>query len=214
MIQVTKMPATLITVILLTILTAASALAGGPAGILLYHSDGDNIFLLLANDSQGTRGWSGFGGESEAGESLRATAARETEEETRGYFSRAWLEEQIGEQEPLSTHGFHMYFVEVPFVPAQRVMNNPVEGHQAVMEEMQFYAWIPFSELERVLEKDNPSEADLRMSPLHVPRGCASHSFWRVWIMNMHDAWEQGFFPWIRSAGSKQTAPANATPRR
>jgi 8-oxo-dGTP pyrophosphatase MutT (NUDIX family) len=191
-----RLPAKLVAAVLLMILTAGSVFAGGPAGILLYHRDGDNVFVLLANDSKGTRGWSGFGGGAEGDESLRATAARETEEETHGYFSRTWLAEQIAGQRPLSSRGFHMYFVEVPFVPAQRVMNNPVEGHQAAMEETQFYAWIPFSELEPVLGKDNPSGADLRMNPLYVPRGCGSRSFWRVWILNMRDAYRQGAFPW------------------
>ncbi len=181
---------------LVMVLTAASVYAGGPAGILLYHCDRDNVFVLLANDSNGTRGWSGFGGGAEGDESLRNTAARETEEETRGYFSRAWLVEQIADQRPLSSRGFHMYFVEVPFVPAQRIMNNPVEDHHAAMMETQFYAWIPFSELEPVLRKDKPSRADLRMNPLYVPRGCESRSFWRIWIMNMHDAHKQGVFPW------------------
>ncbi|MFC1452808.1 NUDIX hydrolase [Verrucomicrobiota bacterium] len=154
--KVLRIRAVLATVALLMILTEASVSAGGPAGSLLYHRDGDNVFLLLANDSKGTRGWSGFGGGAERGEPFRATAARETEEETRGYYSRVWLEQQIADQEPLSSRGFHMYFVEVPFVPAQRVMNNHVEGHHAAMDETQFYAWIPFSELEPVLAKDNP----------------------------------------------------------
>lgn len=210
-----RFPTTLVAAALLMILTEASVSARGPAGILLYHRDGDNVFLLLANDSKGTRGWGGFGGGAEGDESLRETAARETEEETRGYFSRNWLAEQIADQKPLSSRGFHMYFVEVPFVPAQRVMNNPVEGHQAAMEETQFYAWIPFSELEPVLAKDEPSEADLRMNPLYVPRGCNAFSLWRVWILNMRDGQKQGVFPWSRgNTGTERTAPADAKSRR
>lgn len=206
--KILRVPATLTIAVLLMILAEGSVTAGGPAGILLYHRDGDNVLVLLANDSKGTRGWSGFGGGAEGDESLRATAARETEEETRGYFSRVWLEEQIADQQPLSSRGFHMFFVQVPFVPAQRVMNNPVEGHQAATEETQFYAWVPFSELEPVLAKDNPLEADLRMNPLYVPRGCGVHSFWRVWILNMHDAQKQGVFPWC--PGTSETERATA----
>ncbi len=175
----------------LLILSGAVACAGGPAGTVLYHRDGDSVFLLLANDSKGTRGWSAFGGGAEAGETIRETAARETEEETRGYFSRTWLAERIANQKPLRSRGYHMYFVEVPFVPAQRVMNNPVDDNQAAMKETQFYAWIPLSELESALSKDNPSEADLRMNALYVPRGCESRSFWRVWVLNMRDAQKQ-----------------------
>jgi 8-oxo-dGTP pyrophosphatase MutT (NUDIX family) len=196
----------LLLTVLLVILAEGAAAAGGPAGILLYHRDGDNIFVLLANDSKGTRGWGGFGGAAEENETLRETAARETEEETRGYFSRTWLAERIADQKPLSSRGFHMYFVEVPFVPAQRVMNNPVEGRKAAMEETQFYAWIPFSELEPVLAKDNPSAEDLRMNALYVPRGSEAHSLWRVWVLNMRDAQKQGMFPWSHDkTGTEQS---------
>lgn len=213
MATIPRYAAALLAVPVLMVLAEATASAAGPAGILLYHRAGDRVFLLLANDSMGTRGWGGFGGAAEPGETLRATAARETEEETRGYFSRLWLAERIADQEPLNTRGFHLFFVEVPFVPAQRVMNNPVEGHNPAMEETQFYAWIPFSELEPVLARDNPSEADLRMNALYVPRGCEAKSYWRVWIMNMHDAWKQGVLPWRRATrGTEAATPVDAEP--
>lgn len=190
--------AVLVSTLLLMILAEPSVSSGTPAGILLYHRDGGNVFLLLANDSKRERGWSGFGGAAEPGESLRATAARETEEETRGYFPRAWLEEQIAEQNPLLTGGFGLYFVEVAFVPAQRVMNNPIPGQHAAMQEFQCYAWIPFSELEPAFSQERPSKADLKVSPLYVPKGCESQSFWPVWIGSMRDAHKQAAFPWYR----------------
>jgi 8-oxo-dGTP pyrophosphatase MutT (NUDIX family) len=206
-----RLPAVLVSVVCLLISAETAVFAGEPAGILLYHRDGDKVFVLLANDSKGTRGWSGFGGGADNGESLRDTAARETEEETRGYFSRTWLAEQIAYQEPHSSRGFHMYFVEVPFVPAQRVMNSPVEGHQAAMKETQFYAWVPFSELERALANDNPSAEDLKMNALYIPRGCKAHSFWRVWILNMRDAHKQGVFPWNQDkTGTEQNGAPDA----
>ena len=210
-----RIPAMLVSAVLLMMVVAASsASAGGPAGILLYFHDGDNVFLLLANDSKVGRGWSGFGGGAKPGESPRVTAARETEEETRGYFSRAWLEVQISEQDPLRSRGFSMYFVEVPFVPAQRVMNNHIERHRAPMLEFQCYAWIPFSELEPVLSKENPSEEELRVNLLYVAKGCEPHSYWRVWIRTMHDAQKQGAFPWSRGTKTERAASADANTRR
>ena len=71
-----RIPATLAVAILLMVSTAASVFADGPAGILLYHRDGEDVFLLLANDSKGVRGWGGFGGNAEPGETPRATAAQ------------------------------------------------------------------------------------------------------------------------------------------
>lgn len=172
---------------------------GDPAGILLYHRDGDTILLLLANDSDGTRGWGGFGGGAKRGESLRQTAARETEEETRGFFSRSWLEEQIAQQSPFSSRGFHLFFAQVPYVPGQRIMNHPVDDGRPELQETQFYAWIPFSEIEPLLVNEELSDDELQVNPRCVPEGCDAHTYWRVWIENMRDAQRQGAFPWSRA---------------
>jgi len=177
-------------------LAASSAYANGPAGIVLYHRDGDSVFLLLADHGQSKRGWGAFGGAANPGEDRRETAARETEEETRGYFSRDWLRRQIAEQTPVQSGGFSMYFVEVPFVPAQRVMNNPTKENDKGMHERGYYAWIPFSQIEHVVAKEEPSAEDLKVNPLYLPRGSNSGPFWDVWVRNMRDAMKQGAFPW------------------
>jgi 8-oxo-dGTP pyrophosphatase MutT (NUDIX family) len=198
-------------VIAAVILVAFFAYAKDPAGIVLYYSDGESVFLLLADHAKSTRGWSAFGGSANLGETRWGTAARETHEETRGYFLREWLGQQIAEQEPVLSHGYSMFFVEVPFVPAQRVMNNPINKSDKSMLERQYYTWIPFSELERVLVKEDPSTEDLKVNPLYLPRGSQSDSYWDVWIRNMHDAMKQRAFPWIKNRSKTERDVGEAT---
>jgi len=196
LIKVMRAPAISTVVIALTLLIGFPASAEGPAGIVLYCRWKESVYLLLADDHKGERGWSAFGGWADPGETRRATAARETEEETRGYFTRAWLGEQISGQKPVHSYGYSMYFVEVPFVPAQRVTNHPIGADGKDMAERGVYAWMPFTELEPVLGKERPSTGDLKVNPLYLPQGSKSGSFWGIWIRNMRDAMERGAFPW------------------
>ncbi|MFO8163112.1 MAG: NUDIX domain-containing protein [Desulfatiglandales bacterium] len=207
MIQVLRVSISRMGIIAVFILTVSSAFAEGPAGIVLYLVEGQNVFLLLADHSKHTRGWSAFGGGADPGETQQATAARETYEETRGYFSQVWLSQQISKQEPVRSKGYSMYFVEVPFVPAQRVMNNPTEEKNKAMVERRCYAWIPFSEIEAILEKDNLSTEHLRMNPLYLPACSKSDSFWHSWIKNMHGAMKQGAFPWSSPVTNTKQQP-------
>ena len=72
------------------------AIAQDPAGIVLYFKSGNEVYLLLAEDAREGRGWATFGGKAREGEHPAETAARETEEETRGYFVRGNLLKKIG----------------------------------------------------------------------------------------------------------------------
>ncbi len=186
-------------VIALSILITSTASAKGPAGIVLYHQGEQEIFLLLADDAEGARGWCAFGGWDNPGETARETAARETEEETRGYFSRDWLGRQIAKQEAVYSYGYSMYFVKVPFVPAQRVMNHPIDTQNKVMAERGSYAWIPFAALEAALGKEPLAPGDLAVDPLYLPQGSKTNAFWPVWIRNMSDAMKRGAIPWLGS---------------
>ena len=77
--------------LLTTLAFCSSARAESPAGTVLYFKSKGEVFFLLAEytyeDAQ-KRGWSSFSGGPEEGETAAETAARQTEEETRGYFSR------------------------------------------------------------------------------------------------------------------------------
>lgn len=183
--------------LLLPCLAAADA---PPAGILLYHRDGDQVFLLLADHSNGQRGWGGFGGTAIPGETEAETAARETEEETRGYFEEDWLLERIQNQEPLRVNGFSTFFLEVRFVPAQRVANNPIPANRSLaMSERAHYAWIPLSDVERALNRD-----ELQVDPLYLPPSTQSTSYWEVWIRNVEAASDAGFPPWVKEKESER----------
>lgn len=172
-----------------------------PAGILIYFKAGPEVYLLLADHAtprSKDRGWGGFGGGGLDGETAAKTAARETEEETRGYFTRAELLSLIESQTPvIDTNGFALFFAEVPFVPAQRVMNHaPGEEKWAYLERGPF-AWIPFSEVRKHLEKPlNLSRKDM-IDKRFLPAGSHSDWFWNVWIGNMKLAWETGSLPWM-----------------
>ena len=190
---------TLIAAIVVVITIAVSPMyAQGPAGIVLYCCRGHDVLLLLADHANSSRGWGSFGGSAFDGETQRETAARETEEETRRYFSRTWLGEQIEEQSPSITNGFATYFVEVPFVPARRIMNNPTDETDGSTTERGVYAWIPFSEIEEILHQEQPSPGDLKIDLGYIPRGCTSVSYWDVWIESMRDAMTRNAFPWGR----------------
>jgi 8-oxo-dGTP pyrophosphatase MutT (NUDIX family) len=193
---VTKICAFITAVIIEIIIAVSPVCAEGPAGMVLYCCQGQDVFLLLADHADGTRGWGSFGGSALAGETQRDTAARETEEETRRYFSRTWLRGQIAAQLPFMTNGFATYFVAVPFVPAQRIMNNPTDEMDKSATERGCYAWIPFPEIERILLMGKPSSADLQINPEYLPRGCKSVSYWDVWIESMRDAMMRNAFPW------------------
>jgi len=178
------------------VLVASCASQGDPAGILLYSRHQGQIQLLVANDAPGVRGWSGFGGTARPGEGTKLTAARETSEETRGYFDQDWLLERIIGSGVVEINGFHLYFAEVPHVPAQEVMSHPVEPRQMALREFEFYTWVPFAEIKPLLSKAELTEADLKVNPRHLPHGCRADSYWRVWIAALQEAHRQQAFPW------------------
>jgi 8-oxo-dGTP pyrophosphatase MutT (NUDIX family) len=182
------------------------ALAGcgeGPAGSVLYHRDGETgeVWVLLADHTKSERGWSAFGGGAEAGETAKETAARETEEETRGYIKRDWLLGEIADQEPVHSGRYRMFFVEVADkVDAAALGVYPLgekEG-EAVMSERGPYAWIPFSVVERALgdSKDEVGKDDLKIERRWLPEGAKTDWFWDVWVGNMRNAREAGGIPW------------------
>jgi 8-oxo-dGTP pyrophosphatase MutT (NUDIX family) len=174
-----------------------------PAGSVLYYRDRESgeVWVLLADHTKNERGWSAFGGGAEAGETAKETAARETEEETRGYFKREWFLGEIADQEPVFSSGYRMFFVEVADkVDAATLGANPLgekEG-EAVMLERGPYAWIPFSVVERAMgkAKDEVGKDDLKIEGRWLPEGARSDWLWDVWVGNLRDAREAGAIPW------------------
>ncbi len=179
-----------------TSLPTASKIKAGPAGILLYARHEGEVQILIANDRLYTRGWGGFGGGHKAGEGRVLTAARETSEETRGYYKQDWLLEQIVGQEPVTFQGFALYFVEVQHVPASTVKNHPLERLRPAFLETHYYTWVPFSELEPLISKAQRTEVDLKLNPRHIPKGCSEDSYWDVWINTLRQVHQKDGFPW------------------
>lgn len=171
--------------------------AKGPAGIQLYFKDKDTTYLLLADDIRRSKGWSNFGGAADSGETSQQTAARETEEETRGYFKREWLLKQIQNEKPYSSHGFTMYFVEVPFVPALRVQQNPIplkKKFKLTLYERINFAWIPESEILKAI-----TTGDNTVNPLYLPQPVRSDVYMSQWLKAMKAAYDQKACPWLKT---------------
>ncbi len=176
----------------------AGVQAERPAGMVLYFKSGGEIFLLLADHRGEDRGWSAYGGGPNEGESAAETAARETEEETRGYFLREDLLTLIEGQQPvIDSDGFALYFAEIPFVPAQRVTNNPLPSDDESYTERGPYAWIPYSELDRYLKGPVEYKKKYPIAATLLPAGQNTAWFWPIWLGNVWLAVETDSIPWM-----------------
>jgi ADP-ribose pyrophosphatase YjhB (NUDIX family) len=174
----------------------SSAIAEPPAGMVIYTKSGGEVYLLLAEHARGERGWAGFGGGARAGETVAETAAHKGEEESKGYFNRADLLEKIKDQKPAMDGEFASYFVEVDFVPAQRVMNNPPPQDDDAYGERSNYAWIPYSAVAGHLKEDIDRAKTYEIDPLYLPASTKVTTFWRAWLSNMRKAAAANVLPW------------------
>jgi 8-oxo-dGTP pyrophosphatase MutT (NUDIX family) len=176
---------------------AVSGCAGGrPAGTVLYTDTRQGVFLLLADHRPpSTRGWGSFGGRHEAGETPAETAARETEEETRGYFHRAAILAAIGDQSPVCDGRFAQFFVRVGDVPAASIAEAAPPSDDPVYDERGPWAWVPYTEIQRLLEMGDRRRA-LRIDPRYLPADAHTDRVWPTWLRSLRKAVEQGALPW------------------
>ncbi|MFT5090225.1 MAG: ADP-ribose pyrophosphatase YjhB (NUDIX family) [Candidatus Latescibacterota bacterium] len=183
----------------LMLLLQNSALAEPPAGMVLYFQTEGEVYILLAEHADSKRGWAAFGGGAREGETVAQTAAHKAQEETRGYFKSADLLKKIEGQTPLMDGDFASYFAEVSFVPAQRVMNNPVaadnEDRDAYLERSTF-AWIPYSAVADHLQEDIDGKKKYTLDPAYLPAGSETQWLWPAWLGNMRKAVVTGTLPW------------------
>ena len=105
---------------------------------------------------------------------------------------------QISDQQPIRQWGYHLYFAEVPHVPAKTIMDHPIPKLRPAYMETQHYAWIPFSEIEPLLTKKSVTQADLKLNPRHLQPSSRSNAYWRVWIDNLRQVRLKDGFPWER----------------
>jgi len=179
-----------------TLVLCGLSWAQRPAGMALYLDSGGEVYLLLADHETGPRGWGAYGGGAHEGETPAETAARETEEETRGYFLRDHLLKLIGSQAPvIDDNGFALFFAEVDFVPAPRIANNePPPGDDYL--ERETYAWIPYSTIEGYLTEEIDPERQYPIDPRYLPAGSRTNWLWPVWLGNMRKAVQSDAIPW------------------
>ncbi|HDI59061.1 MAG TPA: NUDIX domain-containing protein [Desulfobacteraceae bacterium] len=170
--------------------------AGGPAGAVLYTCTDQGVFLLLADHRPPSRrGWGSFGGRHEPGESPAETAARETEEETRGYFKRAAILAAIGDQQPAYDGFFTQYFVQVDDVPAEAIAKATASSNDRVYAERGPWAWIPYTEIRRLINSGH-SAGLLRIDARYLPADAHTDWVWPTWLDSLRVAIEQGVLPW------------------
>ena len=184
-------------ILALVLVFCEHAIAQDPAGIVLYFKSGNEVYLLLAEDARKGRGWATFGGKALEGEHPTETAARETEEETRGYFARADLLKKIDQQTPVvDQNRFAMFFVEIAFVPAQRVANHEPPTRDRAYFEKGLYAWIPFSEIEDYVQANVDRDRKYFFDKRFLPFGSQADWLWPVWLGSMQIAVEKHALPW------------------
>jgi 8-oxo-dGTP pyrophosphatase MutT (NUDIX family) len=186
-----------LTTFLLIFATLQVVNAGGnPAGVVLYAETAQGVVLLLADHTPPSkRGWGAFGGAHEQGESIAETAARETEEETRGYFKRETILAAIKTQQPVMDGSFALYFVKVDPVPISDISNAPIPPDKKTYAERGPYAWIPAAEVERIVSlKDTKTPAQINAE--FLPANRHTDYLWPVWIHNMRIAFKEKAIPW------------------
>ena len=90
------------------------------------------------------------------------------------------------------------YFAEVDFVPAQRVMNNPVPEESDAFDERSTFAWIPYSAVVGYLSADIERGKKYPIDPALLPAGSETSWFWPIWLNNMRKGVVEGSLPWLK----------------
>ncbi|MDY0313323.1 MAG: NUDIX domain-containing protein [Desulfobacterales bacterium] len=192
--------------LLATGVAAGGCTAGRPAGTVLYTHTDQGVFLLLADHRPpSTRGWGSFGGKHELGENPAQTAARETEEETRGYFHRGVILAAIGNQQPVYDGRFAQFFVEVGHVLPEAIAEAVLPSNDFVYNERGPWAWVPYAEIQRLIEMDDSGDP-LRIDARYLPAGAHTDWIWPTFLHSLLVAIEQGALPWETT--TEETAAA------
>ncbi len=174
----------------LILLHTLPLIAKGPAGIVLYSIYESETFLLLADETD-RRGWCGFGGGDEKGENVVETAAREVEEETRRFFKKEWLKEQIKNQKPLVYNGYSMFFLEIPFISAEKIQSFDLrENESMVTSEKVNFAWVPCSELKEAIETNS-----LQSPAIKNIETSQTKFYWDIWFNGIKEAFQNDSLP-------------------
>jgi 8-oxo-dGTP pyrophosphatase MutT (NUDIX family) len=180
----------------ISVLRVPDISAGCGAGTVLYFKFKDETYLLLADHGfshQRDRGWSGFGGRCD-GEPPASAAARETEEETKGFYSRKEILVKLNPDSGIRVADFTTYFLEVDFVPAN-VINTYKASHQSTgYHERGPYAWLPISAIWQSIENKESGRAYLPSN--YLPPEANTDWLFEPFVTSLLAARSGGILPW------------------
>ena len=140
--------------LVISIFLIPDTFAGCGAGTVLYFKFKHETYLLLADHSwshQRNRGWSGFGGRCD-GQPPALAAARETEEETKGFYTRDKILAKLDLDSGIIVGDFNTFFIETDFVPATLINNYQASHESAAHRERSPYAWVPITAIWQAIE--------------------------------------------------------------
>jgi 8-oxo-dGTP pyrophosphatase MutT (NUDIX family) len=178
------------------IVLSQNAVAKCGAGTVIYFKFKSEIYLLLADHNrpqQHDRGWSGFGGYCD-GDPFDVTAARETEEETKGFYHRDELLGKLGSSPQIRVGDFTTFFVEVDYVPAIMINNQKPSGHEAAYLERGLYAWIPVSAIWQAIAKRRTGA--VRIPAIYLPPDKRNNQLFEPFVTSLQAAKTAGILPW------------------
>jgi 8-oxo-dGTP pyrophosphatase MutT (NUDIX family) len=179
----------------ISMLMSQIATASCGAGTVLYFKFKGETHLLLADHSLSShpwRGWAGFGGRCD-GEPADKAAARETEEETRGFYKREKTLAKLSSSPSNLLNGFTTFFVEVDYVPAIVFNNQKPTSQAASYNERGPYAWISFSAIWQAIGNKRSGKAHIPKK--YLPSNALTNWLFNDFVLGLIEAKRAGVFP-------------------
>ena len=178
------------------IFLSQNAYADCNAGTVLFFKFNGETYLLLADhslSSHSRRGWSGFGGRCDGDEKPGETAARETEEETEGFYGRAKILEKLRSSSSIKVNDFRTFFVEVEPAPAVLLNNQKQKIQGSGYNERGPYAWIPVSEIWQAIE--NKGSGPAHIPKKYLPSNAQTNWLFKDFVLGLIEAKRAEIFP-------------------
>jgi 8-oxo-dGTP pyrophosphatase MutT (NUDIX family) len=186
----------LLTIFWILAFISQNANANCGAGTVLYFTVKGETYLLLADHRlpfQRHRGWSGFGGLCD-GQPAEVAAARETEEETKGFYNRREILTRLGTCPRIRIGDFTTFFAEVDYVPAVVFNNQKPPGTASGYLERGPYAWVPYSVI-RQAPDSNKTEVAL-IPAKYLPSDAPTDWLFEPFLTSLIKAEKDGILPW------------------
>lgn len=180
----------------ISIFLVPDTFAGCGAGTVLYFKFKQETFLLLADHGwshQRERGWSGFGGRCD-GDPPASAAARETSEETKGFYSREEILARLDPESSILVNDFTTYFLEVDYVPAEVINNFRASNTSSNYRERSPYAWVPISAIWQAI--GNRKSGRVYLPAKHMPPDAYTDWLFEPFVTSLLAAKSGGILPW------------------